>query len=210
MNLATWPSKPRDLARHGVLVGPDDLAHLLGSSRRRQRGRADQVDEHHGQLAALGVAPTAVSWPGRGTSVRGVGEVFRHEGGDRPQQFLARAERQPELLEVGLAQIGQDVAGHLGVAERRLVPLQPQLRSQAAMSTRRSLPVEPREQHSSPVAAERTPRWGALPKPRDDRPFFVAGLWSDAPDPSTGEITDSYTMVIGDANAAMRVHDRML
>ena len=44
---------------------------------------------------------------------------------------------------------------------------------------------------------------------RDERPFFVAGLWSDAPDPATGEIADSYTMVIGDANAAMRVHDRM-
>ena len=43
----------------------------------------------------------------------------------------------------------------------------------------------------------------------DDRPFFVAGLWSDAPGPSTGEIADSYTMIIGEANAAMRVHDRM-
>jgi putative SOS response-associated peptidase YedK len=44
---------------------------------------------------------------------------------------------------------------------------------------------------------------------RDERSFFVAGLWSDAPDPSTGEIADSYTMVIGEANAVMRVHDRM-
>ena len=44
---------------------------------------------------------------------------------------------------------------------------------------------------------------------QDGRPFFVAGLWSDAPDPTTGEIADSYTMVIGEANAVMRVHDRM-
>ena len=44
---------------------------------------------------------------------------------------------------------------------------------------------------------------------KDGQPFFVAGLWSDAPDPSTGEIADSYTMVIGEANAAMQVHDRM-
>ena len=44
---------------------------------------------------------------------------------------------------------------------------------------------------------------------RDGRPFFIAGLWSNAPDPATGEIADSYTMVIGEANAAMRVHDRM-
>ena len=44
----------------------------------------------------------------------------------------------------------------------------------------------------------------------DGRPFFIAGLRSDAPDPAKGEIADSYTMVIGQANAAMRVHDRML
>ena len=44
---------------------------------------------------------------------------------------------------------------------------------------------------------------------KDGRPFFVAGLWSDAPDPSTGEIADSYTMIIGEANAVMRIHDRM-
>ena len=41
------------------------------------------------------------------------------------------------------------------------------------------------------------------------RPFFVAGLWSDAPDHATGEIADSYTMVIDPANAVMRVRDRM-
>ena len=44
---------------------------------------------------------------------------------------------------------------------------------------------------------------------KDGRPFFVAGLWSDAVDPRTGEIADSYTMIIGEANAVMRVHDRM-
>jgi SOS response associated peptidase (SRAP) len=37
----------------------------------------------------------------------------------------------------------------------------------------------------------------------------MAGLWSDAPGPATGEVADSYTLVIGEANAAMRVHDRM-
>jgi putative SOS response-associated peptidase YedK len=43
----------------------------------------------------------------------------------------------------------------------------------------------------------------------DGRPFFMAGLWSDAPDPATGEVSDSYTVIITDANAAIRVHDRM-
>jgi putative SOS response-associated peptidase YedK len=44
---------------------------------------------------------------------------------------------------------------------------------------------------------------------KDGRPFFIAGLWSNAPDPGTGEVGDSYTMVIGEANAVMHVHDRM-
>ena len=43
----------------------------------------------------------------------------------------------------------------------------------------------------------------------DGRPFWMAGLWSDAPDPATGEAADSCTLVVGEANAAMRVHDRM-
>ena len=44
---------------------------------------------------------------------------------------------------------------------------------------------------------------------KDGRPFFMAGLWADAHDPATGEVADSYTVIITDANAAMRVHDRM-
>jgi len=43
----------------------------------------------------------------------------------------------------------------------------------------------------------------------DGRPFFMAGLWSEAHDPSTGEVADSYTLIITEANAVMRVHDRM-
>ena len=44
---------------------------------------------------------------------------------------------------------------------------------------------------------------------KDGRPFFMAGLWADAPDPATGEVADTYTVIITDANATMRVHDRM-
>ena len=43
----------------------------------------------------------------------------------------------------------------------------------------------------------------------DERPFFLAGLWVEAHDPATGEVADTYTVIITDANAAMRVHDRM-
>ena len=43
----------------------------------------------------------------------------------------------------------------------------------------------------------------------DGRPFFMAGLWAEASDPATGEVADTYTLIITDANAVMRVHDRM-
>jgi putative SOS response-associated peptidase YedK len=41
------------------------------------------------------------------------------------------------------------------------------------------------------------------------QPFFMAGLWAEASDPATGEVVDTYTLIITDANAIMRVHDRM-
>ena len=37
----------------------------------------------------------------------------------------------------------------------------------------------------------------------------MAGLWAEASDPTTGEVADTYTLIITDANATMRVHDRM-
>ena len=43
----------------------------------------------------------------------------------------------------------------------------------------------------------------------DGRPFFMAGLWAEASDPTTGEVADTYTVIITDANAVLRVHDRM-
>ncbi|SNB61647.1 Putative SOS response-associated peptidase YedK [Arboricoccus pini] len=45
---------------------------------------------------------------------------------------------------------------------------------------------------------------------KDREPFWMAGLWSEEPpDPETGEVRDSYTLIIGDANQIMRIHDRM-
>jgi putative SOS response-associated peptidase YedK len=41
------------------------------------------------------------------------------------------------------------------------------------------------------------------------QPFFMAGLWAEAIDAATGEVADTYTLIITDANAIMRVHDRM-
>ena len=44
---------------------------------------------------------------------------------------------------------------------------------------------------------------------QDERLFLMAGLWAEAHDPATDEVADTYTVIITDANAAMRVHDRM-
>ena len=43
----------RHHARDRVLIGADDLAHVLGVEPRRKRGRADEVAEHHGELPPL-------------------------------------------------------------------------------------------------------------------------------------------------------------
>ena len=44
---------------------------------------------------------------------------------------------------------------------------------------------------------------------KDGPPFFMAGLRAEADALATGEVADTYTLIITDANAAMRVHDRM-
>ena len=36
---------------------------------------------------------------------------------------------------------------------------------------------------------------------KDGRPLFMAGLWAEASDPATGEVADTYTLIITDANA---------
>jgi putative SOS response-associated peptidase YedK len=59
-----------------------------------------------------------------------------------------------------------------------------------------------------PARAKGTAPWSYYSL-QDGRPFFMVGLWSDAPDPGTGEVADSYTVIITDANAVIRVHDRM-
>ena len=52
--LGDVPFEPRDRARHCALIGPQEFGHLLRIEPRRERGRVDQVDKHHGELAALG------------------------------------------------------------------------------------------------------------------------------------------------------------
>ena len=54
MYLATKPSNLADHIGDGAVIGGDNLAQLLGIEPCRKRGRADEIAEHHGQLAPLG------------------------------------------------------------------------------------------------------------------------------------------------------------
>jgi hypothetical protein len=119
-----------DLARDRVLVGAQDLAHLLGVEAGGERGRADHVDEHHRELAALGLrAARPVRGGARRRRWRGPRVGRPGQGGDRGQEPLAVAERgDPELAQVVLGQGRQQVRVDVVVAERLLVPAQAESR----------------------------------------------------------------------------------
>ena len=82
------------------------LAHVLGIEPRRHRGRADEVAEHHGELAALG---------GVRGCLRGHGDCrfrrsFRRtQTCDRLEQALAVPEGHAEFFEVAVRQLSQNL-----------------------------------------------------------------------------------------------------
>ena len=43
----------------------------------------------------------------------------------------------------------------------------------------------------------------------EGRPFFIAGFWSEVQAPATREASDTYALIVTDANVAMRVNDRV-
>ena len=47
--------EPGDHLGDGAVIGGDDLAQILGIEPRGERGRADQIAEHHRQLPAFGI-----------------------------------------------------------------------------------------------------------------------------------------------------------
>jgi hypothetical protein len=110
--------KPGDRVGDAAMVGADNLAQILGIVPRRQRRRADEVAEHDGQLAPLGLA-------GRGA--RGIGDgtrPFAAQSGDRGQQPATMSDRgDAEADQIIGRQLGQhlriDVVGREG---RRILP----------------------------------------------------------------------------------------
>ncbi len=91
-----------------VLIGPVDLAKVLGVEPLGELRGTYQVAEHHGQLTPLGARgfrggrPPGVG-PGGGRKRR------RAERLDRPQQLLAGPEGDADLLQIRVAELSQDV-----------------------------------------------------------------------------------------------------
>src|SRR5215472_8487787 len=48
------PARLGDLLSAAAVIRADDLAHVLGVEASGERGRADEIAEHDGELAALG------------------------------------------------------------------------------------------------------------------------------------------------------------
>jgi hypothetical protein len=121
----------RHAARHRVLEGAQQIAHLLRIEAAAELGRADQVDEHHRQLASLGVWSRRDRWR-RGRRhcrrrLQGSGSGARFvQCGDGFEQEAAVTDRgDPDLLEVLHRQPRQHPGVDGILAERRLVPLEP-------------------------------------------------------------------------------------
>jgi hypothetical protein len=120
------PVIARDRARRGLLIGANDLAHVLGIEPGRERSRADEVAEHHGELAALGGV-------GRDNSRdrnlrRGRCSGFGSRGGrsvqllDRGHDLAPMADNgDADILEILDRQLRQHRVVDFVFAERRLV-----------------------------------------------------------------------------------------
>jgi hypothetical protein len=113
--LGGLPLEPGHLATDDVLVVPDHLADLFGVEAFRERGGAHEVHEHHGQLAPFGLDP-------RSRPLRcGAPQLC-----ERFQDPLTVSEKHAQLLEIGLAELRQDLSIDRVLAEGPLVLRQPQ------------------------------------------------------------------------------------
>ena len=110
-----------DRLRGVIEVGADEVAPVLGIERRCKACRPDQIAEHHCDGPSL----RFVSRAGRGNRNRRR-SCWRRESGDRFQEASAVAERQAELFEVVLGQLGNDIHVDQVIAKRGLVPFKTQ------------------------------------------------------------------------------------
>ena len=97
---------------HRIVIAAQQLAQILRIVPARQLGRADQIAEQHRELAPLGRADRVAARAQRrqrGTLSVGRLRSLARPLGDRAQQPAAMAERQPQLLQILVAELGQQV-----------------------------------------------------------------------------------------------------
>ena len=104
--------EPGDRLRDALMIGADYRTQILWVERGRERGRANEVGEHHRQLATLGVV--SPSWLDIHEcrrcryGSRDVAEIV-----DRMQHFQPVAERNAKVFEMLVGQVGEN--GHINV-----------------------------------------------------------------------------------------------
>ena len=118
--LATWPPI-LDRRRGRVEIAADEIAPVLGVEFRGDAGRADEVAEHHGQVAALG---GVLLERGR-RKLAGRDGRRRAEIRDGLQQALAMPQQNSELFQVANVEIGQSFGIDAIVTKDRLVLAEP-------------------------------------------------------------------------------------
>ena len=116
--------EPGDRVGDTAVVGADQLAQILGIIARRQRRRADQIAEHHGELAAFGIGRSRCS--GDCHCDRGGGRRVA-ERGDSVEQTAPVADRcNTNFPEIFRCQLRQHLPIDLVLAEGRRIALKTQ------------------------------------------------------------------------------------
>ena len=108
------------------MIRSDDLTQVLGIQARSERRRADEINEHDGQLSTLG---DGLRGAGLNCDLIGarVGMACRRSQLHYCfEEALAMTEQHTELLEVGIGQLRQDFRVDGVVAKRLLVLLKPE------------------------------------------------------------------------------------
>ena len=104
--------EPGDRLRDALMIGADYRTQILWVERGRERGRANEVGEHHRQLATLGVVSS--SWLDIHECRRcRYGSRDVAEIADRTQHFQPVAERNAKVFEMLVGQVGEN--GHINV-----------------------------------------------------------------------------------------------
>jgi len=111
------PAKALDDLCDAAMVSADNPAQIFGIEPRRQRGRADQIAEHHRQLPPLrGVLRPRTGRCGGRRRCLGGGQT-----GDGSEETLAVPQWHTKLLEIGVGQLRQDIGVDLTRAKQRLI-----------------------------------------------------------------------------------------